>query len=326
MNEKDIIAQIRGLSQEEITTWIDNRIEELESTTPENRTDISVFEVNARRHYAEKAENEEVENTEVHGFIPSKTCIKKSMFDYVAFKVDDKSFYKTIVNNIRNADEKLLKNNNYIMHIIQKILIDYFGERGTESKREALYTPKDVDDVERSISDFKRNGTAMCLERSAVGQNILAFLGYDPMLIYGYMSSSKGLTNEHHAYNCIIRDGKAILIDFTNPLCKDGKYYRPASFPIDREHLETFKKGKAQVEVQHKDLYTQVGEVKEDVISLVYGSKEIDPKYFEKKAETQKLGQETQAEQEDTVAKDKATQDMNEQSKALDNKKENSLK
>ena len=191
--------------------------------------------------------------------------------------------------------------------------------------KEKLYTPKDVDDVERSISDFKRNGTAMCLERSAVGQNILAFLGYDPMLIYGYMSSSKGLTNEHHAYNCIIRDGKAILIDFTNPLCKDGKYYRPASFPIDREHLETFKKGKAQVEVQHKDLYTQDGEVKEDVISLVYGSKEIDPKYFEKKAETQKLGQETQAEQEDTVAKDKATQDMSEQSKALDNKKENSL-
>lgn len=325
MNEKDIIEQIRGLSQEEITTWIDNRIAELESTTPEDRENISVFEVNARRHYAEQAENAEVENTEVHGFIPSKTRIKKNMFDYASIKLDDKSFYETIVNYIRNADEKLLKKNDYIMHLIQHTLINYFGEKGFDSRREALYATKDIEDDELSISDFRRNGTAMCLERSAVGQNLLAFLGYDPMLVYGYMSSDRGLTNEHHAYNCIIRNGKAILIDFTNPLCKDGKYYRPAFFKVDGEQLADFKKGKGQVEVQHKDLYTQDGEVKENVISLVYGSKEIDPKYFEKKAETQKLGQETQAEQEDTTAKDKATQDMSEQSKALDNKKENSL-
>ena len=33
MNEKDIIAQIRGLSPDEITTLINNRITELESTT-----------------------------------------------------------------------------------------------------------------------------------------------------------------------------------------------------------------------------------------------------------------------------------------------------
>ena len=70
-----------------------------------------------------------MENTEVHGFIPSKTRIKKNMFDIASFKMDDKSFYEKIVNYIINADEKLATNNNYVMHLIQHTLINYFGER-----------------------------------------------------------------------------------------------------------------------------------------------------------------------------------------------------
>ena len=91
----------------------------------------------------------------------------------------------------------------------------------------------------------------------------------------------KGIVNEGHAFNCIIRNGKGMLVDFTNPICKDGQYYRVAQYPIKEETLQEFMKGKGKIDVQYKNLYTENGEVKEEIIPAVYSSEEIEPKYFE---------------------------------------------
>ena len=281
MKEKEIIAQIQALKDEEINTWIEDRLTELENNTEENRKEISLLATQLRRM------NNNFNNTEVHGFIPSTTRLKKMPVDMASVKIDDKSFYRTVVEYIKNSNEKYITNNNYIMNIIQCTIINYFGQSATHSKRNALYDSKsDINsDLTLSISDFKRNETAMCVERGAMGQNLLAFLGYDPLLIYGFASNDKGIINEGHVYNCIIRNNKGMLVDFTNPTFKDGKYYRPSCYPINSEKLENFIKGKAQVEVEHKDYITIGDEIQEDKTVYVYSSDQIDPKYFENKKE-----------------------------------------
>lgn len=302
MDEKQIIQQIIDLKEDEIEQYIEQRTEELEKTAIEDREQISTFSYKLRRMKGEK------ENTEVVGYIPSKTKISKMQFDVSSFRIDDNSFYRTIIDYIKAYDPNNIKrgdkvNNNYIMDMIQCTIINYFGMRGNESARNALYDSKD--DVENdnnalSISDFKGNNTAMCAERSAVAQNILSFLGYNPIMIMGYLSSKKGIVNEGHAFNCIIRNGKAILVDFTNPICKDGKYYSVAKYPIKEDDLQAFMKGKGQIEVQYKDLYTENGENKEEIIPAVYSSEEIDPKYFDehltenKNISPQNINQDTQ--------------------------------
>ena len=283
MDEKNIIAQIINMDSKEINLWIANRISSLESTAIEDREEISSTSYTLRRARGEK------ENTEVQGFIPSKTQLKKMQFDLASFRMDDTSFYKSVIDYIKEAKpENIMRdgkvNNNYIMSIVQCSIINYLGLHSSESRRNALYNSRaDIDDEPLSISDFKRNGTAMCVEKSAMAQNILAFLGYNPMMIFGYLSNEKGIINEGHAYNCIIRNGKAMLIDFTNPIMKDGKYFKPAMFAIDSDKLEDFKKGKAQIEVTHKDLHTKGEQTEEEPIQLVYSSEAIDEKYFEKK-------------------------------------------
>ena len=283
MDERDIITQIIKMDNAEIDAWIADRVGLLERTTIEDRNEISSISYILRRAKGEK------ENTEVQGFIPSKTELKKMQFDIASFRMDDTSFYKSVIDFIKKAkpdnimrDGKI--NNNYIMNIVQCSIINYLGLHGSESQRNALYNSRaDIDDAPLSISDFKQNGTAMCVEKSAMAQNILAFLGYNPMMIIGYLSSENGITNEGHAYNCIIRNEKGMLIDFTNPIMKDGKYFKPSMFAIDSDKLEEFKKGKAQIEVTHIDLHTKGNEIEEEPIRLVYSSKSIDEKYFDKK-------------------------------------------
>ena len=277
MNVKDIVSQIMMLKEDDVDSWIEDRLAFLEDNAIEDRKELSIFTVNAIRLKAEKA------NTEICGYIPSKTRIKKMMFDISAFKLDDKSIYKSLIDWFKKADEKYITNNSYIMDIIQCVIINYFGYHGYDKNRNALYDSKDsVDSDELSISDFKRNETAMCLERSAVGQNLLSFLGYDPMLIYGYLPSDKGKNSECHAYNCIILKEKAVLVDFTNPIYKDGAFYHTALYKVDGKQLSDFMKGKAQIEVKHKDYYTKNGELVEDITRLVYASNEIESDYFDK--------------------------------------------
>ena len=74
-------------------------------------------------------------------------------------------------------------------------------------------------------------------------------------------------------------------------------------------------KGKGQVEVQHKDYVTKDENLEEESTSIVYASEEIDPKYFEKKKDTQELGKETTNEQKDTQEKNKIEQAIDQQQK-----------
>ena len=287
-NEFNLIQKMLLLKDDEIDEFIDSRLNFLEENATENREEISFFTVGCSRI------NGRGESPEVIGYIPSRTNIKKTATDMSSFRLDDKEAYKSLIAFLRKIDPNLIINNgklcnNNVMRLVQAVLIDYFGLYANDNDRNQLYESKadiDQDDNSFSVKEFKRNNTGMCVERTALAQNLLAFLGYNPMMVYGYLSRENGERNVGHSYNIIIRNGKAILADFSNPIFKDNHFYKTALYPINAETLEHFKKGRGSFAITHKNYHTnEEGEVVETGERRVYSSDEIDPQYFDRKKE-----------------------------------------
>ncbi|MBR3325608.1 MAG: hypothetical protein IKG14_06180 [Clostridia bacterium] len=257
MNEKDIIQKIRSLKDKDSERWIEKRIELLEKN--ENNNILGDYNI----------KNKNIETS----FIPKNKIIKNNSFNMMPFKMDTIDYLEDIVKDIQYADEELISNNNYIIHIIQCKIINYFGLHGVEESRNDLFKEKRNEAL--SITDFKKNLTAMSLERSVMAQNILTFLGFDSILNYGLITSESNNHEEQHAYNCILNNGMALLIDFTTPSNLDGQYYIPSCFAIGGEQLQGFLDGQTQIEFGHKDYYTKDNEIQEYETKMIYSSNPI---------------------------------------------------
>lgn len=272
MNEDNIIQKIRDLKEEEIDNWITNRVATLEK---EKRNPVENLQI----------KNKNIETS----FIPQEKIIEKENFDMKPFKLDNQDYLKQIINDVRQTEEELATNNNYIMHIVQCAIINYFGLHGVEESRNDLF--KSNSKTVFSITDFEKNLTGMSIERSAMAQNILTFLGYDTILNYGCISNESNKEEEPHAYNCIINGGMALLIDFTTPSYLDGQYYIPSCFAIGQEQLTGFLNGETQIEFGHKDYYTKDGEVQEYETKMIYASNPIAVEQEELQTEQEQLTQ-----------------------------------
>lgn len=253
MDVINIIEEIRNLKEDEINNWIDSRITTIEK---ENNNPIDTLSIR----------NKNIETS----FISHEKIIKKDNFDMKPFKIDNNDYLKQLIDEIRKAEDELCTNNNYIVHMTQCTIINYFGLHGVEESRDDLFNSNSKEVL--SINDFEKNLSAMSIERSAMAQNILTFLGYNTILNYGYLINRNNNQEEPHAYNCIINNGMALLIDFTNPSYLDGQYYIPACFAIVEEQLSSFLNGETQIEFEHKDYYTKDGEIKEYETSMIYAS------------------------------------------------------
>ena len=256
MDVINIIQEIRNLKEEEINNWIDNRIARIKK---EEINPIENLQIN----------NKNIETS----FIQCEKIIDNKNFEMRPFKIDNNNYLKQLIEEIRKAEEELSTNNNYIVHMVQCTIINYFGLHGVEESRNDLFKSNKKEVL--SISDFEKNLTAMSVERSAIAQNILTFLGYNAILDYGNLINRNNSEEEPHSYNCIINNGMALLIDFTNPSYLDGQYYIPACFAIGQEQLQGFLNGETQIEFEHKDYYTKDGEIKEYETSMIYASNPV---------------------------------------------------
>ena len=284
-NEFNLITKIINLKDEEIDFFIQERTNLLEDDATELRSELSMFTISCSRI------NGRGESSEVIGFIPSNTRVKKWDKDLSSFNVDDLDLYRSLITYIKKVDPNLLINNgklcnDNVMRLVQAVIIDYFGLFSTEEDRSSLYESKSGDES-FSISEFKRNKTALSVERAAVAQNLLSFLGYNPMMVYGYLSRENDKVNSDHVFNIIMRNGKATVADFTNPIYKDGHFYQTALYSINADRLENFKKGKGILDIDHMSFHNNgQGEVEEELERWVYSSEEIDPKFFERRRES----------------------------------------
>lgn len=138
------------------------------------------------------------------------------------------------------------------------------AKEGNEENRRKLYL-----DIERKydewepypISEYRNNDTALCAERAAIAQNMLAFLGADTYYIMGHLSRNDGFINMNHAYNVIVDKeyGSGIIVDFTNPVLRQSlkERYVFQSNIINKDSIQDFLIGKHKEVKKRPEFYTQ---------------------------------------------------------------------
>ena len=183
-----------------------------------------------------------------NGYISSKSPIKYSK-SAEAFYLDKINIYYDFINKYKKHINELdiLK----MLQDLQDYFTNSFGLIGSQKIRDVVtheYAKKIKNDT-LSISDLTKTGAAMCLERSAILQNILSILGLNCYLIYGKLIRIKENeeTEELHSYNLIhIKDDDYLIYDISNPLSieiNNEKKYFPAINVINSLELKSIING-----------------------------------------------------------------------------------
>ena len=266
-NEFNIVQHIINMEDDEIEDFIYSRCVFLEKNATEHRDELSSFNVSCSRIDGRR------ESPEVIGYIPYSTRIKFDQNDPVGFNIDDVELYKMIIKFIRETKTEYLinegnLNNDSIIRLVQATIINYFGLNPTTENRDKLYSDKSQESSAFSIKEFKKSETAMSAERSATAQNLLSFLGYNSMLIYGYISKKDETMNSNYCFNILTSNSKAKLIDFSNPEIQGKTYKKTRMYSLTDSQSKDFKKGNGTFLSQDEN--------------LVFSSNEIDPLYFDK--------------------------------------------
>lgn len=126
---------------------------------------------------------------------------------------DVKEAYEILKMKIRNADSSSLYE---LSRAVLETVDEFFGGIKHVDTRLDYYYPDDFQESkDNQIAHLKGKGAAMCVERSALAQNLLKSLG-----INSYFKSSGILIDgvkDAHSYNLIEYDGKYYIFDTSVP-------------------------------------------------------------------------------------------------------------
>lgn len=201
-------------------------------------------------------ENEEIVSV-YNGYISSNSPIKSSK-SAEAFYLDNINIYYDFIVQYKNHinEEDLLK----MFQDLQNYFTDSFGLIGSQKKRNEVYCEHSIELREKitdknllSVHKLTEKGAAMCLERSAILQNILSLLGLNSYFIYGRLEKIREseTTSELHSYNIVkITKEDYLIYDISNPLSLEyngEKYYFPAINVISEEILNNLISGESYI-------------------------------------------------------------------------------
>ncbi len=234
----NISQQINNLVDKELKDYIVDRLLWLEKNTKIEFLGFIDDEVKVKVYY---------------GYISSNSPIKSSK-SAEAFYLDNINiYYDFIVKYKEHINEHdLLK----MFQDLQNYFTDTFGLTGSQKKRNEVYCEHSVELQNQvidkdllSVHELAKKGAAMCLERSAILQNILSLLGLNSYFIYGKLEKVEDEEHsvELHSYNIIkITNEDYLIYDISNPLSlehNNEKYYFPAINVISEEQLNNLISG-----------------------------------------------------------------------------------
>lgn len=241
-NFKPISEKITSLDNIAIKDYIVERLLWLEQITEVKNLGIQ--------------ENEEIVSV-YNGYISSNSPIKSSK-SAEAFYLDNINIYYDFIVKYKNHinEEDLLK----MFQDLQNYFTDSFGLIGSQKKRNEVYCEHSIELREKitdknllSVHKLTEKGAAMCLERSAILQNILSLLGLNSYFIYGRLEKIREseTTSELHSYNIVkITKEDYLIYDISNPLSLEyngEKYYFPAINVISEENLNNLISGESYI-------------------------------------------------------------------------------
>jgi hypothetical protein len=246
-------------------------LDEIESTlfkTEEEKNQYIIERLNILNENAESGEisASSLSERRIHsGFIGSKMeVVRNLMCDPLV--IDDPELYNDFLKEIEkfkgmdSFKDKPLKD--IILNIVQWTIMEYFGNyvasKNTDSLNQKIYNDHSSSDGPISIKDFKGRGIAVCAEKAAAAQNLLAFSGMRSDLIASHgcrLPADKKPSG--HYYILIHGPEGEIIYDPTNPRILYGsddsiKSLLPATYAITDEQMKSLL-SKGSVVVEHKD-------------------------------------------------------------------------
>lgn len=164
-------------------------------------------------------------------FSDEQIGIESGIGDVINAKIGDiKNAYKLLkakIDGNRNADVYELS------RLVLETVDEFFGGHDNIDDRINYYYPDDFEESkDNRISALEGSGAAMCVERSALAQNLLKSLG-----INSFFKTSGILKNgnkEVHSYNLVELRGKYYIFDSSIPTLINNRH-DPLIAEIDKE-------------------------------------------------------------------------------------------
>lgn len=248
------INELIDASESEQRTFVKERLESLGKT-------------------AKAGELSHVWNAVHNGFLGPKMEIRRNLM-VDPFVMDDPDLYGclfAVLKKFRETPgwkEKPLRS--IMPGAVQWTLSSYFGNAvsgsRTEQKNRAFYLDH-TSDASQSIhlQELKEKNLAVCAEKGAAAQNLLAFVGLDSDLIATGECRIPADTQEGAHYFILLHAQSGDMIyDPTNPslvLDEYGKVtsYSPAIYPLTNDQAEKFLAGEP-ITIEHIDTIIENGE------------------------------------------------------------------
>jgi len=157
--------------------------------------------------------------------------IEMGIGDIVNARIGDiKYAYELLKSKINNIDSTDIFE---LSRVVLETVNEYFNGFDNIDVRMDYYYPEDFEESENNrISNLKGTGAAMCVERSALAQNLLKSLG-----INSFFKTSgiiKNNNKEVHSYNLIEFNNKYYIFDTSMPNLINDKI-NPLIAEIDKE-------------------------------------------------------------------------------------------
>ena len=205
----------------------------------------SIKNVEALKKFTDEAIDNAINNTEHEeiigmehacphkGFIDSNTRISNVDSDWV---ISDNNYAYYFVNGLR---ERGIKNIPDALNKVHSFINAYFGIYTKPEIREQIVMSapagKTID-----VSTLAGKNTAICVERTALVQNLVTMLGVESYFITGNIQDKDGFCP--HAYNIIRFNDQFYLYDVSKEVAVNvngNVMYQPYVKPISTEQVET---------------------------------------------------------------------------------------
>ncbi len=223
------------------------------------------------------------------GFIHPQTDVLRNEWSE-ALRLDDTQLYVTflkVIDDVRKQPQWIERPlRDVVAAAMQETIGVYFGtfagDTGTEKRNEDFYMEMarrgKLSGVKFfSISELRGRGVAVCVEKAAAAQNLMAFKGLDSFIVFSSKCAIKGVPNEPpHVYNIAHSDRGFFLFDATNPCVMKRPHgeivgYRPATYALTKGEFETLRNG-GTMEVMHCDYLVRDDGTEEEILKKrVYG-------------------------------------------------------
>lgn len=246
----------------------DGVISQLEGILNEDNATISEFIDGRVKSLTEMAVQKDSISLATHvrheGIIAPETEVKRTFF-LDGFRLNDPKIYQLFLDVLKELKESDSWQDMSTKEIMPTVILltvrRYFGNltisQDVEANNREFYMDHSTADSEPiNLEDLRGQGIAVCAEKAALAQNILAFAGLRPELVMADCELISGVSGGH-AYN-IVRTLKGLFIlDITNPIFysdKDGNIinFAPSIYRISEDQYSAADAGDS-IEVKHTD-------------------------------------------------------------------------